>query len=164
MNQITIDGWKRVSKKTARKLYNEGRTIRLCPVKFHPCNKYYPMSFDMSINDEWSVEPFEWEKTFDARTNNFEFYNCNLNETGKYSAFYVREEGVEFTIIGDTKDYGACLIYTCGKSFENAKKVLYRMEHNPDAEDVRVMQTHSNIRINEIESRKCWWNDPFLAN
>lgn len=92
MNQITIKGWKRVSKRTARKLYDEGQTIRLCPHKINPCNEYYPMSFDMSINDKWDVEPFEWEKTFDARTNQFEWYNCQYNETGKYAAYYVREE------------------------------------------------------------------------
>lgn len=91
MNQIVIDGWKRVSKTTARKLYDEGKTIRLCPVKCHPCNEYYPMSFDMSINDTWAVEPLEWEKTFDARTNQFEYYNCQYNELGKYAAFYVKE-------------------------------------------------------------------------
>lgn len=92
MNQITVNGWKRISKKAARKLYNEGKTIRLCPVKAHPCNKYYPMSFDMNKGDKFDVEPFDWELEFDTRVNRFEWYNCQYNELGKYSAFYVKEE------------------------------------------------------------------------
>lgn len=92
MNEVTINGWTRVSKRKARTLYDAGQTIRLCPVKINPCNEYYPMSFDMNLNDKWDVEPFDWEKTFDARTNRFEYYNCQYNETGKYAAFYVRKE------------------------------------------------------------------------
>lgn len=92
MNRVEIKGWTRVQKGTARRLYNAGKTIRLCPVKANPCNEYYPMSFDININDTWDVEPLEWEKRFDSRVNGFEFYNCQYNELGKYSAFYVREE------------------------------------------------------------------------
>ena len=92
MNRVEINGWVRVSKRMARKLYDAGKTIRLCPVKCHPCNEYYPMSFDMNKEDKFDVEPFDWEKTFDARTNKFEYYNCQFNELGKYSAFYVQKE------------------------------------------------------------------------
>lgn len=92
MNQIKIGDWTRVSKQKARKLYDEGVTIRLCPVKCDPTNEYYPMRFDICINDEWDVEPFEWEKQFDNRVNGYEFYNCQYNELGRYTAYYVREE------------------------------------------------------------------------
>ena len=90
MRNIEINGYKRVTKTTARKLYNAGQTIRLCPVKCNPCNAYYPMGFDMNKDDEFSVEPFDWELKFDTRVNRFEYYNCQYNELGKYSAFYVR--------------------------------------------------------------------------
>lgn len=94
MNRIIIDGYMRVSKRTARKLYDAGRKIRLCPVKCNPCNEYYPMSFDISKDDHIESEPtmFDWEIQFDTRVNRFEYYNCQYNELGKYSAFYVREE------------------------------------------------------------------------
>ncbi len=92
MNQIKIKDWKRVSKRTARKLYEEGKTIRVCPVKINPCNEYYPMSYDISKDDKFGGEPLEWEKKFDSRVNAFEYYNCQYNETGKYSAFYIKEE------------------------------------------------------------------------
>lgn len=94
MNRIEINGWTRVSKRMARKLYDAGKTIRLCPCKANPCNEYYPMSFDISINDKWDVEPLEWEKKFDNRVNGFEFYNCQYNELGKYTSFYVRKEAL----------------------------------------------------------------------
>lgn len=92
MNQIEIEGWVRISKQKARKLYDEGQTVKLCPVKAHPCNKYYPLSFDINKGDKFEIEPFDWELKFDSRVNNFEYYNCQDNELGKYSAFYVRRE------------------------------------------------------------------------
>lgn len=92
MNQIEIKGWIRISKSKARRLYDEGQTIRLCPIKVNPCNEYYPMSFDMNKADKFDVEPLEWELKFDSRVNHFEYYNCQYAELGKYSAFYVRRE------------------------------------------------------------------------
>ena len=71
---------------------------------------------------------------------------------------------MEYTIIGDTKKYGPCLIYACGKKRETAERVLDRMLNNPNAADIIVMEGHTNIRINEIEEKQAWWNDPFLAN
>ena len=71
---------------------------------------------------------------------------------------------IDYTIVGDTKEYGTCLIYVCGHDKSNAEKVLNRMLTDPDKEDKRVMKTHTNIRIKEQKSEDCWWNDPFLAN
>jgi len=70
----------------------------------------------------------------------------------------------DYFIVGDTKRYGTCLIYTCGKSREVAEKVLDRMLNNPNEQDKKELKAHTNIRINEEESENCWWNDPFLAN
>lgn len=92
MNNITIGEWTRVSKKTARKLYDEGQTVRICPCKVNPANKFYPLSLDINKEDKFDVEPFDWELKFDTRVNRFEYYNCQYNELGKYSAYYVRKE------------------------------------------------------------------------
>ena len=70
----------------------------------------------------------------------------------------------EYIIVGDTKDYNGCLVYTCGTSKDLAGDVLNRMHTQPTAEDRRIMETHSNLRIEQVESKDCWWNDPFLAN
>lgn len=70
----------------------------------------------------------------------------------------------EYTIIGDTEKYGPCLIYVCGSNRAHAENVLKRMLENPDENDRRAMEGHTNIRINEVEEKQAWWNDPFLAN
>ncbi len=90
MNQITVNGWVRVSKMTARRLYGEGKTIRLVPVKVYVDNNMF--NLDINKGDKFDVEPLEWELKFDSRVNHFEFYNCQYNELGKYSAYYVRKE------------------------------------------------------------------------
>lgn len=92
MNEIRIGGYVRISKARARKLYDEGKTIRICPVKCNPTNEYYPMSFDINKEDKFELEPLEWELKFDCRVNRFEYYNCGYNELGKYSAFYIKED------------------------------------------------------------------------
>lgn len=70
----------------------------------------------------------------------------------------------DYIIVGDTKNYGTCLIYVCGHNKDTAEKVLHRMLTEPDDEDRRVMKTHTNIRVEEQKSEDCWWNDLFLAN
>ena len=70
---------------------------------------------------------------------------------------------MEYTIIGDTKKYGPCLIYVCGKKRETAERVLDRMMNHPDEIDLMSMKGVTNIRINEVEEKQAWWNDPFLA-
>ena len=92
MNRVEINGWIRITKAKARKLYDAGQTIRVCPCKVNPCNEYYPLSFDINKDDNFTVEPLDWELKFDARVNRFELYNCQYNELGKYTAFYIRKE------------------------------------------------------------------------
>jgi hypothetical protein len=82
----------RVSKRRARKLYDEGKTIRILPVKVYVDNNMFAL--EINKNDKFEVEPFDWELKFDSRVNRFEFYNCQYNETGKYSAFYIRKEAI----------------------------------------------------------------------
>lgn len=90
MNPSYSNAYKRVSKRTARKLYDEGKTIRILPVKVYVDNNMFAL--EINKNDKFEVEPLDWELKFDSRVNHFEYYNCNYNETGKYSAFYVRKE------------------------------------------------------------------------
>ena len=69
---------------------------------------------------------------------------------------------VEYIIIGDTKKYKDCLVYTCGKDRKDAERVLADILANPTADD--MLARHTNFRIKEVEEREQWWNDPFLAN
>lgn len=69
---------------------------------------------------------------------------------------------IEYVIVGDTKKYKDCLVYTCGESRENAERVLAEILANPKAD--AMLSRHTNFRIEEVEEKDQWWNDPFLAN
>ena len=97
MKQIEIGGYKRISKQKARKLYNSGKDIFLCPVNLNPAGI---MGAIKAIREEWykteivngffSVVPRN--DSFECLCNSFSYYNCINSETGKYIAFYTREE------------------------------------------------------------------------
>ena len=70
----------------------------------------------------------------------------------------------EYIIVGDTEKYDGCLIYTCGTDKSWAEKVLERMLTNPDEQDKQELAKHSNLRVEAVQEKDQWWNDPFLAN
>lgn len=78
--------FQRVSKKDARRAYNNGLAVIFCPVNLRPGKPWNPEavicphSFEV-VNDV--ITPFE------KRVNEFEYYNCINNETGRYTAFYI---------------------------------------------------------------------------
>lgn len=83
MNKIYLsDMWRnlsleRVSKRTAKRHYNNGESIIVLPVKCYT----EMFAFETGENHN-KVEDF------DNLVNEFEFYNCNY-ECGYYAAFYV---------------------------------------------------------------------------
>lgn len=88
MNKIEIGGYSRISKAKAEKLYNDYQTIYLCPVKMSPVNMW---TGAMQARKDCTVNGYtDREETFNQLYNAFSYYNCN-NETGKYIAFYVKE-------------------------------------------------------------------------
>lgn len=74
--------YKKINKQKARRLYEEGKTIYLLPCK-------------VRLNNLWIV-PFPINKKdgslFDRCVDYYEYYNCQYNETGKYSAYYIEKE------------------------------------------------------------------------
>lgn len=71
---------------------------------------------------------------------------------------------MEYIIVGDTNIHKECLIYTCGKSKETAVNVLDRIINHPTIDDMLMKMKHINIKIQEVDDKDCWWNDPSLAN
>lgn len=71
---------------------------------------------------------------------------------------------MEYIIVGDTEKHKDCLVYTCGCDRKCAEKALDKLLNNPDSTDLYFRRNHTNFRIEEVDSSKCWWNDPFLAN
>lgn len=62
---------------------------------------------------------------------------------------------MEYVITEKTDQYGWCLFRTCGKNKETAERALPKLQAQfPDKE----------LRIETVEDKHCWWNDPFLSN
>lgn len=82
-----IDGvtYYRISKATARKLFDDGNVIGICPVNLNPSSFWGGMcTFQKGHKFEnWGFDDF---------VNNFIYYNCQMKETGKYPKFFRRED------------------------------------------------------------------------
>ena len=72
---------KKITKVTARKLYNEGKEIRITACNMRP-------EAGILIGST-SFERMA-DIPFDTMVNSFTYYNCD-NERGRYPAYYVEE-------------------------------------------------------------------------
>ena len=72
----------------------------------------------------------------------------------------------EYIIIGDSDKYGykECLVCLAGNTKERAEEILNRMLIDPNENDKKLIEGHSNLKIKEVDGEKAWWNDPFLCN
>ena len=84
MNRHSFAGLTRVSKRAARKIWGTDKTISLCPANLCPDG---PWRVNLDVFPEEQKA-----RAFDEMVNSFEFYNCNMNETGYYTAFYIRHK------------------------------------------------------------------------
>lgn len=62
----------------------------------------------------------------------------------------------DHVIVGDTESYEGCLVCVCG-TLDHAEEVLHRMLTNPNKNDKALMKGHSNLRIEEVPEKDCWW-------
>lgn len=84
--------WKRVEKRIARKMYEQGKAIYCLPSKMNPYSIWVQpclMPNEASYLGK-DVPPKEWVRTFDQAYNSFSYYNCN-EEQGKFVKFYIKE-------------------------------------------------------------------------
>ena len=89
--------YKRIDKRQAKRAYDAGKTIILCPCNLRPFGIWAPQ-IDINKEDYKKAgfdKPFIYsdgtsEMDFKRRLNNFEYYNCTNTETGRYSAFYIQ--------------------------------------------------------------------------
>ena len=73
---------KRINKRVARKLFDEGKEFWIVP-RFQD-----PLHCGNLINFKGAANYYDGYTSFDALVNAFEYYNCD-NERGTYSAFYI---------------------------------------------------------------------------
>lgn len=92
MNNVTMQGYKRISKAQAIKEFTNDNTIRIVPCKLIPDNNWNAIDFNRK---DWERENMEAGKRVlpDWCFNNFcirwSYYNGNY-ETGYYPAFYIK--------------------------------------------------------------------------
>lgn len=58
-----------------------------------------------------------------------------------------------YIITGDTKEHKNCLVYISGSKYEDAEKVLHHIIN-----EEKIMKIYSNLKINFVEEKDCWWN------
>lgn len=73
--------YKRISKKAARRLFDEGVEIKMAPCKVNIENEFFNFYFDINNKSEGS---------FDTLVNMCTYYNCN-SELGYYLAYYIKK-------------------------------------------------------------------------
>lgn len=77
---------RRINKRVARKLFEQGVVITVLPCKANPRSPWWHgLDWDKNYLISIGEEP-----DFDKLYNAFVYYNCNY-ETGYYPAFYVEE-------------------------------------------------------------------------
>lgn len=81
MNKYETKTLKRISKRAARRVYDNGGELTIIACKLSPENIYY--NFGITTNKTM------YGATFEQLVNAYEFYNCNY-EYGYYAAFYIR--------------------------------------------------------------------------
>ena len=83
MNRYTVNGYTRVSKARARKIWNAGGVVYACACNIRPGGPWY---CEAILRKSDNAHP-----SFDADANAVTWYNCLNSETGRYLAYYVRE-------------------------------------------------------------------------
>ena len=75
----------RISKATARELFENGNVVGICPVNLNPSSFWGGMcEFQKGHKCEnWGFDDF---------VNSFVYYNCQTTENGKYPKFFKRED------------------------------------------------------------------------
>jgi hypothetical protein len=80
--------WKRINKREARKIWNNGGELKVVPCKAN-INSLWFTGLMFSKNEPGRVENDETD--FDKFIDYFTVYNC-CNELGRYAAYYIEVE------------------------------------------------------------------------
>lgn len=75
---------KQIQKRTAKKLYEQGKNVFFIPCKLSPYNKVWNLGIwqNKNLNGQY--------KDFETLYNSYCYYNCT-NETGTYIHFYIEQ-------------------------------------------------------------------------
>ena len=84
MNAYKDAHYTRISKRIARKLFEQGKSFYIIAHKMRPG---YPFTMGMTV---FPIAYHEESKDFDYLVNNWNYYNASY-ETGYYPAFYLEK-------------------------------------------------------------------------
>jgi len=93
MKTYMMDGYIRISMKNAKRRYDRGEVIYICPHKLRPGGPWHP---ECAIaRDDYSDEDTQYflayTKEFEDVVREYAHYNCSYG-TGKYLSYYIKEE------------------------------------------------------------------------
>lgn len=83
----SVGEFRRIQKRAARKIYESGEIVYLCPCKLRPGEPWYP-EVPITLSDGTRYAPV----AFDNAVDQFEFYNCK-GEAGSYASYYIKVDG-----------------------------------------------------------------------
>lgn len=88
MKWRSVEGYRRVSKWIARKLYDDGVEVYMCPCNLRPGEPWHPeVAVRLSDGEEFPCAPAPFEDV----VRGFQFFNCSYS-AGYYPAFYVGDD------------------------------------------------------------------------
>lgn len=93
MTGLRCNGFRRVQKMRARKIYNGGGMIYICPYKMRPGGPWSP-EIAVTKTDMDAVDGASYfvanTRDFDVLVREFEHFNCS-SSVGEYAAFYIKD-------------------------------------------------------------------------
>ena len=82
----------RVNRKRAKRAYNDGATVIIAPVY---ANMYYHGAQMWTMISKMELfKRYDEVIDFDKFMNEYEWYNCQYNELGKYAKYFIYESEV----------------------------------------------------------------------
>ena len=76
-----------------------------------------------------------------------------------------KERDYEYMIVADYPEIGEAMVCPLanGTSEERANEILKQMVENPTENDKALIGEGKNLRVEKIDRRNCWWNDPVMV-
>lgn len=90
MNRVNTNGYLRVSKGRAKRIYSDGGVVYLCACKLRPGGPWGPeVAISKADGDFESARFVADDEEFERVINAFTYYNCR-ESTGRYPAYYIK--------------------------------------------------------------------------
>lgn len=88
-----VNGYQRISKRSAEHRYNDGETIYLCPFLLRPGGPWHPEVAIAKANRADDAQYFTSSSDdFQKVVEEYVYYNCTYS-VGQYPAYYIKKEG-----------------------------------------------------------------------